>query len=800
MTQSELYKVLSEKVLILDGATGTELQKEGMPTGVCPEQWVLENPEVMQKIHRKYLDAGSDVIYSCTFGANRLKLDEFGLADQTYQLNKDLAEISKGVVGKGQFVAGDISPTGQFVEPFGDLPFEEAVDIYKEQVRGLRDGGVDFFIVETMIDIQEMRAAIIAIKEETDLPVLASMTYDADGFTLTGSDPISASITMQSLGADVVGLNCSTGPNEILGIVKSIKPYMKVPIMAKPNAGLPKLINGETVFEMAPTQFADFTNKFIDAGINMFGGCCGTSPEFISLVAEKGNSKKPVNAKLISGTVVSSARSHLLINQKTPVRIIGERINPTGKKTLQEELKAGIMGEVKKMALEQEKAGATLLDINMGMPGIDEKEMMVKTIKEVALTSSLPLVIDSSNPDVIEAAVRIYPGRALINSISAEEKKMERLLEIVAKYGSAFVFLPISDDGIPKTVDDRIKVIEDFYKVAQGYGIVKDDIVVDGLVMTVSAEQSAGRVTMETVNWCANEFGVNTVLGLSNVSFGLPQRKWINASFISMCIGEGLSMAIANPSDENLMNSKFAADVITLRDLESSKYIDRFATLKNESASKVTADNSQEKPIFDCVVDGDRELIMERVKTELVEGIEASVIVNDKLIPGINKVGDLYDKKIYFLPQLVASADAMKAAFGIVQPYLEVKEEGVKRDKIILATVKGDIHDIGKNIVSLMVKNYGYEVIDLGKNVAREKIIETAIKENAQVIGLSALMTTTMSEMKFVVDLAKERGVKAKIIIGGAVTNQEYADEIGADGWSEDSVAAVKLIQELLAD
>jgi len=800
MTQSELYKVLKEKVLILDGATGTELQKEGMPAGVCPEQWVLENPEVMQKIHKKYLDAGSDVIYSCTFGANRLKLEEFGLAEQTYQLNKDLAEISKAVVGNGQYVAGDISPTGQFVEPFGDLAFEEAVDIYKEQVRGLRDGGVDFFIVETMIDIQEMRAAIIAIKEETDLPVLASMTYDADGFTLTGSDPISASITMQSLGADVVGLNCSTGPNEILEIVKSIKPYMKVPIMAKPNAGLPKLINGETVFEMAPVQFADFTDKFIDAGINMFGGCCGTSPEFISLVAEKGNKRKPVNPELVSGTVVSSARSHLLINQQTPVRIIGERINPTGKKTLQEELKTGLMGQVKKMAVEQEKAGATLLDINMGMPGIDEKEMMVKTIMEVAVTSSLPLVIDSSNPDVIEAAVRIYPGRALINSISAEEKKMKRLLEIAAKYGSAFIFLPISDEGIPKTVGARIKVIEDFYKVAQGYGIEKDDIVVDGLVMTVSADQSAGRVTLDTVNWCANVFGVNTVLGLSNVSFGLPQRKWINASFISMCIGEGLSMAIANPSDENLMNSKFAADVIALRDLESSNYISRFSIQKGDSVQKSTSNGEQEKSIFDCVVDGERELIVERVKEELTDGIKAPLIVNDKLIPGINKVGDLYDKKIYFLPQLVASADAMKAAFEVVQPHLEVKKAGAKRDKVILATVKGDIHDIGKNIVSLMVKNYGYEVIDLGKNVPREKIIETAIKEDVQIIGLSALMTTTMSEMKFVVDLAKEKGLKAKIIIGGAVTNQEYADEIGADGWSEDSVAAVKLIQELLAD
>ena len=798
MTIKQFNEILQNKILVLDGATGTELQKRGMPKGVCPEKWVSENPSILIDVQKSYKDAGTNIVYSCTFGANRYKLEEFGLQDEVYQLNKKLAEISRDAVGKDSLVAGDLAPTGKFIEPFGDVSFNDAVAVYKEQVKGLLDGGVDLFVIETMLDIQEMRAALIAVKESCDLPVICTMTFAEDGLTLTGTDSLAALITLQSLGASAFGCNCSVGPEAMLKLIKNLKPYAKIPLLAKPNAGLPKLIDGKTVFDMDKDEFGSFVPQFAEVGVNLFGGCCGTSPEYIKVSAEKLKNAKPILPKVESLSAVSSSRKGLLLTRNIPLVVIGERINPTGKKTLQAQLKEGKFDEVRRFASEQAESGAKMLDVNMGMSGIDEKEMMLKSVKLLSTASDLPLAIDSSNPDVIEAALRVYPGRALINSISNEKKKIEKLLPIAAKYGAMFILLPLNDDEIPQTADGRIKEVNKVFTEAQKLGFTKDDIVVDGLVLTVSADQNAAKETLKLINWCSNEFGVNTTVGLSNVSFGLPERKLVNAAFLAMAMYNGLSMAIANPNEEILMNSKLSSDVLTGNDKGSKEYIAKFSNIAKETITKPKDTLSINELIYQCVIEGNKETIVEHIKKAIEQKIEANILVNDSLIKAINKVGDLYDKKVYFLPQLIASAEAMKSGFAILEPLLTKKEGDLtQKAKVILATVKGDIHDIGKNIVGLMLKNYGFDVIDLGKDVPAETIIEEALKQKASLIGLSALMTTTMVEMKTVVQLAKAKNVSAKIFIGGAVISEQYAEEIEANGYAKDSIEAVKIAKKL---
>ena len=799
MTRDEFKKLTRSKIVVLDGAMGTELQKLGMPNGVCVEKWVLENPHNLINVQKNYKEAGSDVVYSCTFGGNRFKLAEFGFEKEVYEINKRLAELSREAVGSDCLIAGDIAPTGKFIEPFGDITFEDAINAYKEQAKALFDGGVDFFVVETMIDIQEMRAAIIGIKEISDLPILASLTFSKEGFTLTGSNPVSALITLQSLGADAVGCNCSTGPQDMLGIINLMKPYAKVPLIAKPNAGLPKVVDGKTVFDMSAADFAKYIPQLLDAGVNLIGGCCGTSNEYIKEVSKIAKVYKPIIPKIDSITALSSSRKTVFPQIGAPLKIVGERINPTGKKKLQDELRESKLDEVKRFAFEQKEKGAAILDVNMGMGGIDEKEMMIEAVKTLSGMTDLPLCIDSSDPKVIEAALRVYPGRALINSISNEKKKISELLPIAAKYGAMFILLPLDDEKIPDTAEGRVKIIESVYKEAEKYNFTKNDIVVDGLVMTVSSDQNAARETLKLIKWCSEDFGVNTIVGLSNVSFGLPQRKNVNAAFLSMAMSNGLSMAIANPSDELLMNMKYAADVLTGNDAGSKQYIDFFAEIKDMPKESLS-NKKPEELVFDSVLNGDKENIVDYVKMVLKNGFEPSEIVDGYLIKAINKVGELYEEKKYFLPQLIASAEAMKAAFVHIEPLL-MKKNGNNNDKkkiVVLATVKGDIHDIGKNIVALMIKNYGFDVIDLGKDVDADRIIEAAKIHDADIIGLSALMTTTMIEMKSVINKVRQEKVRAKVIVGGAVITKQYADEINSDGFAKDGIEAVKLIKVLL--
>jgi 5-methyltetrahydrofolate--homocysteine methyltransferase len=802
MDKTVFYNFINDRFVLLDGATGTELQKRGMPKGVCPEQWVAEHPDIILEVQNQYVAAGSDIIYTCTFGGNRIKLEEFGLGKSVFDLNQKLAALSKKAAGEKALVAGDLAPTGRMVEPLGDLPFEECVAVYGEQIQGLLAGGVDLFVIETMMDIQEARAALIAVKENCALPVLVSMTFDQDQRSLTGTDPVTALITLQSLGADVVGCNCSTGPAEMAALISRMKPYARVPLLAKPNAGLPRLINGVTVFDMDVSEFAGYAEVLIHAGASFLGGCCGTSPEYIRELKNKtAGQGRPVSfSPMFSG--VTSARKTVFFGTDHPVKVVGERINPTGKKKLQEELKNGLTQEVRRLAMEQTQNGAEILDVNVGMPGIDEKQTMAEITTLLSSFTDAPLCLDSSSPVVLETALRLYPGRALINSISLEQEKIEKLLPIAAKYGSMFVLLPVSDEGVPETNEKRREIIWEVFRKAHEYGFRKEDVVVDGLVMTVSSNQQAALETLDQIEWCAREFGSPSIIGLSNISFGLPERSWVNAAFLAMAIGRGLTLTIANPSSELLMGIKMASDVLTTRDRDSLGYIARFSQSEKQHAGNVPGPEvmSIRERIYRAVLRGEKEDIPSLIDQALQESVLPGEIVDDCMIPAINEVGQLFDAKQYYLPQLIRSAETMKLGFDKIEPLLGAGQKSSKPGvaKVVLATVKGDVHDIGKNIVGLMLKNYGFLVHDLGKDVSKDRIVAEAKTIGAEIVGMSALMTTTMTEMKEVIQLARQEGLKCKIMVGGAVVNEDYAREIGADGYARDAYEAVKLAQKLI--
>jgi len=797
MNIDSLKKVLKQRIVLLDGSTGAELQKRGMPSGVCPEKWALDNPEGLIKLQQEYIEAGSQIILTFTLGGTRAKLADFGLEKEVIRINSGLAAISKKTAGKNALIAGDIGATGHFPKPFGDMDFTECVDIYKEQVCGLLKGGVDLFLIETMYDIQEARAALLAVKESCSLPVMVSMTFDENQRTITGTDPVSVLITLQSLGADFVGANCSTGPKEIVKVIQKMKPYAKVPLFAKPNAGLPKLVEGQTIFPMEAKEFVSFTKAFVKAGVNMIGGCCGTTPEFISEVKKKLKASKPAKLKAKSYGVLSSSRNTAVIGTLKSTVIVGERINPTGKKQLQEELKQGKFLEVRRYAQEQSENGAKVLDVNVGMPGIDEKQTMISAIEMLSTTTDAPLSVDSSSPDVIEAALRIYPGRALINSISGEKSKLKKLLPIAAKYGAMFILLPITEKGVPETAEKRIVIIKKIFKEAQKYGFEKKDIVIDGLVMTVSSNQKAAKETLKVIAW-AKKNGFNSIIGLSNVSFGLPERQIINSTFFNLARKKGLTMAIANPMADMTIKDKMAEALLLGKDKNAVNFIEQFSQKKTGSQKqKSEASINVSDAIFNAVVKGNKESIINLIDSALKGNQKPNEIVDKILIPAINKVGELYDKKEYFLPQLIASAEAMKAGFAKLESLLENKADQSKKAKVVIATVKGDIHDIGKNIVVLVLKNYGFEVFDLGKDVHEYVIISKAKEVGADIIALSALMTTTMAEMKPIIEKAKQQGLKCRFMIGGAVVTSDFAQQIGADGYARDAYEAVKVAKRL---
>ena len=825
MNREELYQLLEKGPVILDGATGSNLQKEGLAPGICPERWILEHEEIFLQLQRSYVTAGAQIIYAPTFTANRVKLAEYGLEDQVGEMNHRLLALSKKAAGQEAYVAGNLTMTGVSLEPIGPMTMEKLIDIYKEQAAYLQEAGCDLFVVETMMSLAETRAAVIAIKEVSQLPLMVTMTFQEDGRTLYGTDPVTAVVVLQSLGADVIGINCSTGPEEMLPLIRRMKDYADVPIMVKANAGLPLLQDGRTVYPMGPEEFAGYGPAFVEAGAAFLGGCCGTTPEHIRLLAESVRGMQVRTVQNLHPMMLASERSSQEIRLGGQLLIIGERINPTGKKALQAELREGRLDLVEEMAVSQEERGAHILDINMGTNGIDEREMMRKAIEKVTMVSSLPLCIDSSYVEVIEEALRVYPGRALINSISLETEKIEKLLPLVKKYGAMFILLPLSQEGLPKSLEEKIRIIHKILNRAHAMGIRDEQIIVDGLVSTVGANKKAALETLETIRYCSEELHLCTTVGLSNISFGLPERSYVNGAFVSMAVQSGLTMAIANPSNDLLMGMSFAADLLRNKEGADLAYIRQIQGMKKrqeieaaEKSKSQTAASLSEAPalqkkkgsredsarqnskVFQAVVKGNGKRIISQVKSCLAQGISAKAILDDMLIPGINEVGRLFDIQEYFLPQLIASATTMEKAIHYLEPMLQEGEEREKKPVIVIATVEGDIHDIGKNLVALMLKNYGYQVIDLGKDVPAAQIIEAAQQHKAAVIALSALMTTTMMRMKEVVALRNEKKLSARIIIGGAVTTPSFAQEIGADGYSADAADAVRLVDRLLKE
>ena len=819
MTKKEFRDFVNKGPIILDGATGTNLMAAGMPIGVCPEAWILEHKEVLLNLQRGYVEAGTNIVYAPTFTGNRIKLEEYGLADRITEINTELVRLSREAVGDKALVAGDMTMTGQQLFPLGELMFEELMEVYKEQASILDKAGADLFVVETMMSLQECRAAVLAIKEVSDKPVMVTLTYNEDGRTLYGTPPEAAVVVLQSLGVDVIGINCSTGPMEMIEPVKIMAEYATIPILAKPNAGLPELVDGETVYRMTPEEFAEAGAALVEAGAAIVGGCCGTTPEHIAALTAKVKGMELITPLKSHRRILSSERKAVEIDLDGNFLVVGERINPTGKKKLQAELREGRLDLVRNMAMDQESNGAAILDINMGMNGIDELQMMKRVIYEVSSTVDCPLCIDSSHVDVIEEALKIYPGRALINSISLETEKMEKLLPVAAKYGAMFILLPLSDAGLPQNIAEKKAIINEIYDKALALGMSHADIVVDGLVATIGANANAAVECFETIDYCKNEKKLPTICGLSNISFGLPERGYVNTAFLTMAINRGLTMAIANPSQDLLMNAAFASDMLLNRPSSDIRYIEhmnkfteknaQFETIRvNKAAASGEAASGEgrvstelsENPVFKAVLKGSKETIISEVDKVLADGAEPDAIINNYLIPAINEVGELFNSKKYFLPQLIGSANTMKEAIDYLEPKMERKSAGGDMPTLVIATVEGDIHDIGKNLVVLMLKNYGYNVIDMGKDVKCEDIVDLAIKEDAAIIGLSALMTTTMMRMKDVVELCKEKGCKSKVVIGGACITQSFADEIGADGYSKDAADCVKLVERLLAE
>ena len=838
MTREEFITLSKDHILYLDGATGSNLVKAGMPSGVCPEQWILEHQDVMLQLQKDYVQAGTNILYAPTFTANRVKLAEYHLEKNMTSMIRDLVAISKKAAestpGHPVYVAGDLTMTGEQLKPMGKMNLETLIDIYKEQILCLVDAGADLLVVETMMSLAETRAALIAAKEVCDLPVIATLTFEADGRTLFGTDAKTAAIVLESLGASAIGANCSTGPAQMESIISEMVSHTRIPVIAKPNAGLPFLDeNGTTCYNMEAEEFAEEMEVLVNAGATILGGCCGTTPEFIRQIHERfGTDAKVAASRRPDGIrYLTSERITHSFGLDDGFFVVGERINPTGKKALQAQLREGSFEKVIQFAEEQEACGAKVLDINMGMSGIDEKASMLRALEEVSGVTNLPLSLDSSYVEVLEAALRNYPGRALVNSVSLETEKFEKLLPIVAKYGAMFILLPLSDAGLPKDIEEKKEIIHKIYDRALSLGMCKEDIVVDGLVATVGANPKAALETLETIRYC-KENGFATICGLSNISFAMPERSFVNTAFLTLAIQAGLTMAIANPSQELLMSCALATDLLLNKEEAALRYIEyaggvrerreekeaelakKLALLENQgttaktgtagnAAKETTTDNGpqineMQDKLKTAVLKGNRNGIVKITKEALESGEKPAELLNQVLLPAINQVGEFFDQGKYFLPQLIASAEAMKNSIEVLEPLLQTGGTGEEMPVVVIATVEGDIHDIGKNLVALMLKNHGFHVIDLGKDVPQAKILESAKEHHAEFIALSALMTTTMQRMREIVAAAKEEGITAKIIIGGAVITQEYADEIGADGYSKDAADAVKLAKSLM--
>ncbi|MCC6502733.1 MAG: homocysteine S-methyltransferase family protein [Deltaproteobacteria bacterium] len=796
---------LNKRQLVFDGAMGTMLQRLGLKPGGCPDELCIKDPELVKKVHRAYVEAGSDIVTTNTFGANRPKLKEYSLEGALRDINVAAARCAREAAGEKRFVAGGLGPTGRFVEPVGDMPFEETLAVFAEQAQALKEGGADLIIIETMMDIKEMKAAIMGAKTAR-LPVVATMTFDETMRTVLGTPPEAFAIMAAALGADCIGANCSLGIEGIYKAVLAMSKVVSIPLIAQPNAGLPMLKGTETVFPASPEEMAAFVPKLVEAGVRVLGGCCGTTPEHIRKMGDVFRGIQPAGKRPVGFTALASRTSFTLFGERLPAIVIGERINPTGRKAFAAEIKEGKTTGIRNEARLQETAGAHALDINVGVPGIDEVASMRRAVFAVNENSVLPAVIDSSNPEAVLAGLRAVDGRPLVNSISGEEKKLETILPLAKEYGAAVLGLALDDDGIPDTAEGRFKVVERMLGRVIKAGMRKEDLVVDCLAMTVSAAPLSAMETLKAIRMVKERLGLSTVLGVSNISFGLPAREIINSNFLTMAIEAGLDAAIINPNNKAMMDAYHASLVLLNRDLRAERYIKRHQALTEAAPAVAPKDASGScapagigERLKSAIINGDEENITALVEEALKEGWEPLKISNEALVPGLEEVGKLFASNRYYLPQVMLSAETMKKAFARLKAEMKGKK-GKTLGKVLLATVEGDIHDIGKNIVATLLENHGFEVIDLGKNVSADRIVEEAEKNRVDIVGLSALMTTTVLEMDKVIQRLKDKGIKALTIVGGAVVTQEFSDKIGADQYGGDALSAIEKMKKMVRE
>jgi 5-methyltetrahydrofolate--homocysteine methyltransferase len=797
-------QAIRERVLVLDGAMGTMLQERGLKPGQSPEELNLTLPEVVAGVHREYLEAGADVIVTNTFGGNREKLSHYGLEGRLAEINSGAVAIARSVAGEKAYVAGSIGPTGKFVEPIGDLTFDEMAAIFREQALPLVEAGADLITLETFLDIKEARAAVIAVREiSPTIPIIAQLTFDDKGRSVLGTPPESAAITLEAAGADRVGSNCGLGVDGIYGILAAMRRVTGRPLISQANAGLPQLVEGKTVFPGTPEEMTAYHDRMLELGVRVIGGCCGTTPAHIRAIREAlaGKDQSYRETGPARGVTFLASRSgYAAIGGGHPVAVIGERINPTGKKAFAAELGEGKVTYIRREAMEQAAAGATLLDVNVGAPGIDEPAAMERAVFCVTGAVSLPLVLDSSSPEALERGLKAADGKVLVNSVSGEEKSLARVLPLVKKYGAAVIGLTLDEKGIPATAEERCTVAARIVAAAKEAGIPPENVIIDPLTLTVSAEQKRAMETLKAVQLVKERLGVGTVLGVSNISFGLPCRPLISSTFFAMAMAAGLDVAIINPKERAMMDALRSAMVLLNRDPNAAAYIEAY---KGEAAAAATSQMAETEPhdargrLSRAIIDGDRENIVAIVEEALKEGLSPLEVSNEGLLPGLEEVGRRFEKNIFFLPQVMLAADTMQAAFCRLKEEMQ-GQAFESRGRILMATVEGDIHDIGKNIVCTLLENHGFEVIDLGKNVPAERIIAEALAQKVDAVGLSALMTTTMAEMENVIARLKERGVKTFTMVGGAVVTQDYADRIGADLYAKDAMEAVARIRTLL--
>ena len=780
---------LKDEFLFFDGAMGTMLQKCGLKTGELPEELNITNCETILNIHREYLKAGADIITANTFGANRLKLKKSPYSVQEI-INAAVKTAKHAVVEFGnKYVALDIGPTGMLLYPLGTLSFDDSYTIFKEQVAAGVSAGADLILIETMTDLYELKAAVLAAKENSNLPVLCSMSFQDNGRTFTGTDVASFVAVAEGLGVDALGVNCSLGPKQLQPIVDELLKFSSIPVMVQANAGLPKCENNETYYDIAPEEYSHEVNIMVKKGVSIVGGCCGTTPEYIKEVISSLNGLKPLKiTKKYFTTAASSSKTVFLGDE---VKIIGERINPTGKKRLKEALRGNDFDYVIKEAIAQQETGSDILDINVGLPDVDEKEIMKKVITEVQSVVSLPLQIDSPNAAVIEAGARIYNGKPIINSVNGKKNTMEKIFPIAKKYGALIVALTLDEDGIPRTAEKRLKIASKIIEEAKLYDIPEENILVDPLVLTASAEQGNVMETLRAIPLIKGKYNVRIVLGTSNVSYGLPDRRLLNATYLAMALGFGLDAPITDSTNEVLMDVVRAFKVLANQDKGSSKYIEAYSRVVPE---RPVIDS--EANLKDIIIKGLKDEAKE-TSLKLLNQYNPIEIVNEFIIPALDTAGEKYEKQEIFLPQLIRSAETSKVVFdAIKEKSLKEGSEIIEGKKILLATVKGDIHDIGKNIVKLILENYGYKVIDLGRDVDIEEIVETVQRENIDLVGLSALMTTTVQNMEHTIQALKEKVPHVKVMVGGAVLTPGYAGKIGADYYSKDARGAVDIAKK----